>query len=56
MLEPLIKPQTLDNDIAVMRILQLLGQISLNDLEYVLKVTATVYKNTINIEDKNESI
>jgi hypothetical protein len=45
MLEPLVKSQTLDNDVAVMRILQLLGQISLNDLEYILKVTAKVYKN-----------
>ena len=45
MLEPLVKSQKLDNDIAVMRILQLLGQISLNDLEYILKITATVYKN-----------
>jgi hypothetical protein len=45
MLEPLVKPQTLDNDIAVMQILQLLGQISLNDLEYILKVTAKVYQN-----------
>ena len=52
MLEPLVKPQTLDNDIAVMRILQLLGQISLNDLEYILKITATVYKNTVNIEEQ----
>ena len=51
MLEPLVKPQTLHNDIAVMRILQLLGQISLNDLEYVLKVTAKVYQNTKDIEN-----
>jgi hypothetical protein len=51
MLEPLVKPQVLDNDIAVMKILQLLGQISINDLEYVLKVTAKVYQNTVNIED-----
>jgi len=52
MLEPLVKSQPLDNDIAVMRILQLLGQISLNDLEYVLKVTAKVYKNTVNFEEQ----
>ena len=54
MLEPLIKPQTLDNDIAVMRILQLLGQISFNDLEYILKVTATVYKNAANFKNKDK--
>ena len=34
MIEPLIKPQTLDNDIAVMKIIHLLGQLSLNDLKY----------------------
>jgi hypothetical protein len=43
MIETLVKPQPLDNDIAVIKILQLLGQLSLNDLQYVLKVTAQVY-------------
>jgi hypothetical protein len=52
MFEPLVKPQSLDNDIAVMQILQLLGQISLNDLEYILKVTAKVYQNTKDTEIK----
>jgi len=51
MLEPLVKSQTLDNDVAVMRILQLLGQISLNDLEYILKVTAKVYQNAKDTEN-----
>ena len=44
MIETLIKPQSLDNDIAVMKILQLLGQLSPNDIAYVLKVSAQVYK------------
>jgi hypothetical protein len=42
--ESVVKPTSLDNDVAVMKILQLMGQISLNDLEYVLKVTAAVYQ------------
>ena len=42
--EALVKQTTLDNDVAVMKILQLMGQISLNDLEYVLRVTAAVYQ------------
>jgi len=43
MIETLIKPQPLDNDIAVMKILQLLGQLSLNDIQYVLKLTLKIY-------------
>lgn len=43
MIETIIKPQPLDNDIAVMKILQLLGQLSLNDIQYVLKVILQVY-------------
>lgn len=43
MIEAIVKPQPLDNDIAVMKILQLLGQLSLNDMQYVLKVTLQVY-------------
>ena len=44
MIETIIKPQPLDNDIAVMKILQLLGQLSLNDIEYILKISQTVHK------------
>jgi len=44
MIESLVKPSPLDNDVAVIKILQLMGQISLRDLEYVLKVVAAVYK------------
>jgi len=43
MIETIVKPQPLDNDIAVMKILQLLGQLSLNDIQYVLRVTLQVY-------------
>jgi hypothetical protein len=43
MIETIVKPQPLDNDVAVMKILQLLGQLSLNDIQYVLKVTLQVY-------------
>ena len=44
MIETIVKPQTLDNDVAVMKILQLMGQLSLNDIEYVLKVIAQIYQ------------
>lgn len=44
MIETLVKPQSLDNDIAVIKILQLMGQLSLNDISYVLRVSAQVYK------------
>jgi len=43
MIETLIKPQPLDNDIAVMKILQLMGQLSLNDIEYVYKIASQVH-------------
>jgi hypothetical protein len=43
MIEAIVKPQSLDNDIAVIKIMQLLGQLSLNDIQYVLKVTSQVY-------------
>jgi len=43
MIEILVKPESLDNDIAVMKILQLLGQLTLKDMHYVLKITNQVY-------------
>jgi len=43
MIETIVKPQPLDNDIAVMKILHLMGQLSLNDIQYVLKLTLQVY-------------
>ena len=45
MIESLVKPIKLDNDVAVMKILQLMGQLSVNDLSYVLRVVAQVYKS-----------
>ena len=43
MIENLVEAQPLDNDVAVMKILQLMGQLSPNDIEYVLKVSRQVY-------------
>ena len=42
-IETLVKPEPLDNDIAVVKILQLMGQLSVKDMQYVLKVTLEVY-------------
>lgn len=44
MIENIIKPVPLDNDIAVIKILQLMGQLSPKDIEYVLCVASQVYK------------
>jgi len=43
MIESIVKPTPLDNDVAVIKILQLMGQLSVNDIEYVLKVAKQVY-------------
>lgn len=43
MIEKLVDPQPLDNDVAVMKILQLMGQLTPNDIGYVLKVILQVY-------------
>jgi len=43
MIETLVKPEPLDNDIAVMKIFQLMGQLSLKDMQYVLKVAQQIY-------------
>jgi hypothetical protein len=43
MIEKLVDPQSLDNDVAVMKILQLMGQMTPNDIEYVMKVARQVY-------------
>jgi hypothetical protein len=51
MIETLIKPQALDNDVAVMKILQLMGQLTPNDIAYVLRVSAQVY-DAIALGDK----
>ena len=43
MLEKLVEPQPLNNDVAVMKIMQLMGQLTPSDIEYVLKTTKQVY-------------
>jgi len=43
MIETLVKSQALDNDIAVIKILQLMGQLSVNDIKYVVDVASQVY-------------
>lgn len=43
MIETIVKPQPLDNDVAVIKIMQLMGQLSLNDIQYILKVTLQIY-------------
>ena len=50
MIETLVKPQSLDNDVAVVKILQLMGQLSPNDIAYVLRVSLQVYKTIKEIE------
>jgi hypothetical protein len=47
MIETLVKPQPLDNDVAVMKILHLMGQLSINDINYVLKVVKQVHEAVI---------
>jgi hypothetical protein len=44
MIENLVKPVPLDNDIAVMKILQLMGQLSPKDMQHVLNIGFSVYK------------
>ncbi len=45
MIENLIPPTPLDNDVAVMKIIHLLGQLSLKDIGYVLAVVTHVHKS-----------
>jgi hypothetical protein len=44
MFESLVKPQPLDNDVAVMKIIQLLGQLTPNDIKYVVEIVTQVNK------------
>ena len=53
MIEPLLPPQPLDNDFAVVRILQLMGQLSPKDIKYIFQVAERVSK-MISTEDNNE--
>jgi hypothetical protein len=43
MIENLVKPVPLNNDIAVIKILQLLGQLSPTDMKHVLNIINQVY-------------
>ena len=43
MIETIVKPQPLDNDVAVVKILQLMGQLSVGDIKYVLSVASQIY-------------
>ena len=43
MIESVVKPQPLDNDVAVIKILQLMGQLSVSDIKYVLEVCNRIY-------------
>jgi hypothetical protein len=47
MIESIVKPIPLDNDIAVMKIIQLMGQLSLNDIKHVLDIANQVYDAAI---------
>jgi len=49
-----VKPQPLDNDFAVIKIIHLMGQLSLNDLGYILQLVAKVYLATEKAQN-NES-
>jgi len=44
MIENLVRPVPLDNDIAVMKILHLMGQLSPKDIKHVLTIGMSVYK------------
>ena len=44
MIEAIVKPQPLDNDTAVIKILQLLGQLTPNDIAYVTNIALRVHQ------------
>ena len=44
MIENLVKPAPLNNDVAVIKILQLMGQLTPKDIEHVLNIINQVYK------------
>jgi hypothetical protein len=44
MIETLIPPTTLDNDVAVMKIIHLLGQLTPKDISYILAVVNHVHR------------
>jgi hypothetical protein len=44
MIENLVKPVPLNNDVAVIKILQLMGQLTPEDIKHVLNIVNQVYK------------
>jgi hypothetical protein len=50
MIEAIVKPQPLDNDIAVIKILQLLGQLSLNDVKHIYAIISKIQLLTQGVE------
>jgi hypothetical protein len=52
MIEAIVKPQPLDNDVAVIKILQLMGQLSPNDIKYVFSVASKVHKVVADIPEE----
>jgi hypothetical protein len=54
MIETLVKPVPLDNDIAVMKILHLMGQLAPKDLQHVLTIGMSVYKVIQKEESSND--
>ena len=53
MIEAIVKPTPLDNDVAVVKILQLMGQLSVHDISYVLSVARQVYDAVAVAEKKS---
>lgn len=53
MIESIVPPQSLDNDVAVIKILQLMDQLTPSDIQYVLQVGIQVYKGVK--EESNDS-
>jgi hypothetical protein len=56
MIETLVKPQPLDNDIAVVKILQLMGQLSPRDIQYVLNVSLQVHGAISSVKEAEHDI
>jgi len=53
MIEAIVKPTPLDNDVAVVKILQLMGQLRVHDISYVLSVARQVYDAVAVAEEKS---
>jgi hypothetical protein len=56
MIETLVKPQSLDNDIAVVKILQLMGQLSPKDIKYVLNLSFQIYGVIANVNEVKHDV